>query len=131
MKGSDLLRQIFSFAGVGGLATVTHVSIALACAHWLSWGSLASNGLGAAVAFCVSYFGNELLTFGNERRRRESIWRYALTSFAGFLVASAIMAIVNANDWPVIVYAIATIVIVPPITFVLARTWVFRKPDCH
>lgn len=128
MTGREIGRQLLSFGGVGILATLTHVSIALACAEWFAWGPIASNGLGAAIAFFVSYFGNELLTFGNERSRSESLWRYAATSFAGFLAASAIMAFVQAKGLPSLTYALATVLIVPPLTFLLARIWVFRKP---
>ena len=128
MSHRGIIRQLFSFGGVGIAATLVHVAVAMILSYSIGWGAVASNAAAATLAFFVSYFGNEKLTFSNERGRAASLWRYATLTLLSFVVASGIMMWVDASGLQPYVYALIVPLIVPPMTFLLARMWVFRKP---
>lgn len=118
-------RQISSFGGVGIIATVTHISVALGASELAGWSSISSNGAGAAIAFLVSFLGNAQFTFTGTRPRVASLWRYGLIAFSGFVIASGIMELVEWQDMHRLFYVLFVLLTVPPISFLLAKHWAY------
>jgi putative flippase GtrA len=121
----QVLRQILSFGAVGIAATVTHIAAA-----WIAFEAgglhpLIANLIGAITAFVVSFAGNAIATFQTERAVTNSAMRYFAISLLSYVMASAIMMLVEAQEWPTFVYAVMVLATIPPTTFLLAKFWAF------
>ena len=120
-------RQFVSFGAIGIIATATHVVIA-----WFSYSSGGvhpglANLLGAVTAFIISFYGNRSLTFKSNRAVSESVWRYMIISLVSYLFATAIMLTIERYRLPPYLFIFFVIIAVPPITFVLAKSWAFSE----
>ena len=121
-----LLRQALSFSAVGIVATLAHVLIAWAIINLTILNPYVGNLLGACTAFAVSFFGNAGLTFRTERSLWDCAPRYACISLFSFIMTSAILAFVQHEGLPTYAYALLVLAVVPPVTFLLSKFWVFR-----
>ncbi len=118
--------QVIKFGGVGVLATLVHVFTALAARSLLHVEVQQANLIGFALAFVVSYTGHARVTFNAPMRSGQQIYRFALVALTGFAASSATVWAVTGPmglSFPVAMAAVA--VIVPAISFVAMRMWVF------
>ncbi|AZL59488.1 GtrA family protein [Tabrizicola piscis] len=118
--------QVIKFGGVGILATLVHVFTALAARSLLHVEVQQANLIGFALAFVVSYTGHARVTFNAPMRSGQQIYRFALVALTGFAASSATVWAVTGPmglSFPVAMAAVA--VIVPAISFVAMRMWVF------
>ncbi|HNG16754.1 MAG TPA: GtrA family protein [Accumulibacter sp.] len=125
----QVLRQIGWFVGVGCAAAATHWAVAVAGIGRLQLAPAVANLLGWLVALLVSFSGHYLLTF---RHHAKSLWpalgRFFLLSAGGFAVNElAFVVLLNATSLPYQHLLAAILVAVAGLTFVLSRSWAFRR----
>lgn len=126
MKTPALFRQASRFAVVGGLATVTHLAVALAANSLLKLPPLTANLAGYVCAVLVSYFGNARWSF-EKTRDWGQFARFILMSLAGLALNQAITWVATGPLGLPFWLALGIVVaVVPIVTFVVARIWVFE-----
>lgn len=122
-----MLAQIVRFGGVGGLATLAHVAVALVAQRGLAVTEQQANFLGFLTAVTLSYVGHARFTFQAPVGSARQIQRFALTSLLGLAASSGTVWLVDTMLGLGFVAAMAVVaVVVPATTFLVMRFWVFR-----
>lgn len=120
--------EIVRFVIVGGAASATHFAVGLSLnrfAHWAPW---QANIAAFLVALLVSYFGNSIVTFGVEARRADAFAKFALMSVAAFALNQGIVTLLTVfAHWPYWAALCVVLILVPPMTYVLAKYWALAE----
>lgn len=123
-----LARQAIRFAIVGVAATATHVAVAVAAVEAATVRPIWANLIAFGAALFVSYLGNHRWTFGRARAHGRHFPRFAVVAVSGLAFNQAIMwglAERAGTDYRI---ALAVVVlVVPALTFVLSKLWVFGR----
>ena len=123
----ELLRTLFRFGIVGITAAGVHAGIFLALVEMFNWSGLAANIAGFALAFVVSYLGQSRFTFGIAGPPG-AVLRFLATALTGLVLNAAsawlIVDILERSPYWVLPFLL---VIVPAITFLMMRFWVFPR----
>ena len=123
------LRKVARFAVIGVAATATHVTIGLLLAEGLGMAPFWANFIAFSAAVFVSYFGNLIWTFDMAAARLGRLPRFAVVSLSGLAANQAIVfATVNMAGWNYRVALAIVLLIVPALTYLANRQWVFRAP---
>jgi putative flippase GtrA len=121
-----MLRQLIRFAGVGGLATVLHVAVALLVQHALPVSAQAANFAGFCAAVTLSYFGHARFTFQVGAQSGGQFLRFVATSLLGLATSSSTVWLITTklgfSFWVAMVVVAAA---VPLMTYIAMRYWVF------
>jgi putative flippase GtrA len=123
-----MLAQLIRFAGVGGVATLAHVLVALAVQAALPVTPQQANlaGFGAGVA--VSYTGHARVTFGAPLRLGAQFARFFLLSLLGLSASSVTVQVTTSLlGWGFGAAMAAVAVIVPACSYLAMRFWVFAR----
>ncbi|MCB8839383.1 GtrA family protein [Aurantimonas sp. VKM B-3413] len=126
--------QYAKFGLVGGFATLFHSILFVAFVGGLGVRPMLANSLAFSCALVVSYLGNYRWTFGAGSRSWLSFTKFAVVSLIGFgLNSLAIFVIVDRLELSYLYSLPVMIGLVPPVVFVLNRTWTFgaRQPPAH
>lgn len=119
--------MVLRFAVSGGLATATHILVFVTVVEWLSVRPVVASGIAFVAALFVSYGMNYHWTFSVSGPHRVMLPRFALVAVLGLLLNLGITyAVVDmAGYW--YGYALLLVVLlVPAMTFVLSKLWVFN-----
>lgn len=122
-----LFRQLLSFGSVGMLATLAHVAVAYLLLTGTSINPYLANLAGFLSAVGISFIGNARLTFGYSENWWPAFARFAVVSLTSLGLTSAILAVVEARGLAYWTYVLATLAIVPVLTFMLSKFWVFAS----
>lgn len=128
MKWFDpaIVGQLLRFGGVGVLATMVHILVALAARNAFEIAPLQANFAGFGVAFLVSYFGHARFTFGASETPLHQFLRFLFVAVFGLAVSSSAVWLIDLKLRFGFTFAmIAVGVLVPTATFVAMRFWVF------
>lgn len=118
--------QFARFAMVGGAATLSHVVIAMLCYELLDLRPLRANFFAFCGALFVSYLGNHRWTFAMRGEHLARFPRFVVTAVTGLaLNQSIVYAMVEVMGWHYRFALAAVILIVPALSFLLNRGWVF------
>lgn len=121
------LRQAARFAAVGGAATATHLCVGLLLAENLHLAPFWANLCAFATAVLVSYFGNLIWTFGMASEGLGPLPRFVTLALCGLAANQAIVfAAVNLAGWSYRVALAIVLLVVPVLTYLASRQWVFR-----
>ncbi|MBC7154792.1 MAG: GtrA family protein [Rhodobacteraceae bacterium] len=119
------MQQLLRFGGVGVLATVVHVLVALT-ASGAGVAPLAANFSGFGTALCFSYLGHARFTFGTVPRFGAEAGRFAVTALMGLCASSLTVWAVDMRLGLGMGAAMAAVaLIVPAATYIGLRFWVF------
>lgn len=122
-----LAAAFVRFAAVGALATAVHAAVFALAIETTPLDPVVATSIAFAVAFAVGFALNRRWTFRSRGDARAQLPRYLATQVAGLALNAAIMALaVHAQRWSPYAGLALGIVLVPPVTFALARSWVFR-----
>jgi putative flippase GtrA len=115
------------FLAVGGIATLTHLTVALSLIHLLIMHPMVANTLAFLTAFGLSFAGNYYWTFGEPGNLRATMHRFLLVSSSAFAVNTILLAALISTGWltPLDATLLAALVI-PALTFTASRWWAFR-----
>lgn len=121
-----ILRQLLVFGMVGVVATATHYLVALACHEGLGINLYAANLAGYGTAVALSYIGHGKLTF-QAVLNQSVLQRFLAVSLAVFLTSEGLLAALEAGlQLPHRLSLAVVVLIIPCITFVLNKFWVYR-----
>ena len=121
-----MIGQISRFVGVGVLATLIHLTVALVVSVGLDAAPQAANGAGFLAAVAFSYLGHARLTFRVVPNHRSHAPRFVATALTGLGVSAGLTQIIAV--WfgaPFIVAMLVVALAVPAATYVLCQLWVF------
>ena len=121
------IRQLVTFGFVGVAATVTHAGLAYGLMVMSDINAYLANLVGYICAVAVSFAGHARLTFDYRDSWWRAFGRFMVVSSSSLVVSTIILAIVRHHSLEPWVYALATLTIVPPLTFVLSKFWVFAR----
>lgn len=115
------------FGMVGAAATAVHITVV-----WLLVGTgwfpvLAANLVAFLTAFGISFTGNYCWTFSRPGCPRRALARFFLISGSAFTANTVVLAALLRTGWLAPqVAAVASAALIPVITFLASRLWVFR-----
>jgi len=122
-------RRAARFAVVGGAATATHLTVGLLLAEGLGMAPFWANFLAFSAAVFVSYFGNLIWTFDLAEAGLERLPRFMVVALSGLAANQAIVFFaVNVAGWSYRLALAIVLLIVPALTYLANRQWVFRAP---
>lgn len=127
-----LSRQLLRFGIIGVCATITHAVALFLGVEVLGLSPVPANGAAFSLAVLVTFFGQSLWVFENLSFSGRRVTRFCLVAFTGLAANIAIMALtvgtLNLHYW---IGFSAVITVVPAVTFVVSKLWVFRSssPD--
>lgn len=122
----QIVKQLFRFGIVGGLATILNSLIFVLLVNWLHFRPLIGNFLAFLVAFLVSYFGHFLWTFKNKSHNRKKLVKFLITSLIGLAINSGFVWIfMHHFHQSAYVTTIPMIFITPLFVFCINKFWVF------
>ena len=116
------------FALTGGLATLTHLAVALLLIR-AGVAPLVSNALAFVTAFMVSFWGHHLFSFaGHGAAVGQAFRRFLIVSGVGFLTNETVLFLLlkRVPDYPSAAL-LASTAVAAVLTFVLSRQWAFRR----
>ena len=123
---SALPAQFARFAVVGGLATLVHLAVGLGLAEGLGVAPWPANLAAFSTAVFVSYFGNQHWTFGSRNRGLGRLPHFLAIALLGLALNQALVyALVDRLGWRYPAALAVVVTVVPLLSFVLNRTWVF------
>lgn len=125
-----MLATLIRFGGVGGLATLVHVLVALTAEHSLSLSAQQANLAGFLVSVLLSYFGHAHVTFRSGQGSALRFLRFVVVALTGYAVSSLTVALITGPlGLPFAVAMVAVAMVVPATSFVAMRFWVFRGSE--
>jgi len=129
-RAGALLREVWTlvrFSLVGGGATLLHFWVAsLLVVAWEASPFLA-NAAGFATAFLFSFVGQHFFAFRSRRRVTATILRFTLVALTAFLASNLVLAgLVQWQALPPLAATLLAACVIPAVSFVLYRWWVFH-----
>lgn len=122
-----LVRSFGRFAVVGVAATAVHAAVFALVVETTRVDPVAATAVAFAVAFVCGFVLNRRWTFGSRADPLAQLPRYLAAQLVGLALSAAIMAFaVHGRHWSPYVGLALSIALVPPVTYALARWWVFR-----
>lgn len=123
----ETLYQFIRFAMVGGLATSVHYASALLLYYYVGLTSVMSNVGAYFVALCVSLIGQSLFTFGQRISKKVAV-RFAVVSLSSAIATIAMTELLTKLlNLPFWLSLIIVITIIPLLTFLFQKTWVYKE----
>jgi putative flippase GtrA len=125
----ELLKQVMRFVVIGTLAAMVNLSIVISLVEANVLSPLLANIFGFAVAFQVSYFGHRYWTFNRTYNTHKiAVPRLLLISGSSFIANEGIFYLfLNLFQLPYIFALFSTLTVLPIISFILNKLWVFQE----
>ncbi|WP_218630078.1 GtrA family protein [Sedimentimonas flavescens] len=121
-----MVGQLIRFGGVGGIATLVHVLMAMALQGPLALPPLQANFGGFCAALLISYIGHARITFDADLRHAPQFVRFVTIALIGLATSSTTVWLIDTRLGAGFGIAMAAVaVLVPLMTFVTLRLWVF------
>ena len=122
-----LAREFVRFAVVGAVATTIHAAVFALLVETTPLDPVVATAIAFVVAFAAGFALNRTWTFGSRADPVAQLPRYLVVQLVGLALNAAIMAFaVHVQRWSPYAGLALAIVLVPPVTFALARGWAFR-----
>lgn len=123
----QLIKQLFRFGVVGGVATLLNSAVFIILVNALKIEPLLGNFLAFLAAFSVSYFGHSWWTFKHTRHSKEKVMKFLLTSLIGLAVNSAfVWILMHKLHQSAYVATLPMIFVTPLFIFFINKSWVFK-----
>lgn len=120
-----MIARLTRFVGIGGLATLVHVTAALFGREVFGLSEMTANGFGWLAAVAISYFGHLRVTFAVLPNHATQLPRFLLISAGGLVVSSATVALVTVAGGNFALAMVSVAVLVPLASYLLMQLWVF------
>ncbi|MFT5335940.1 MAG: putative flippase GtrA [Halioglobus sp.] len=113
---------------VGGLGTVTHLSLLYLFVEFLFLSPLVASSTAFVCVVLQSYSLNRNWTFQSDKAHATTLPRYVIVSCFGFATNLAIMFVmINIFALWYMAAQIVTIVVIPAMNFLLNKYWTFSE----
>ena len=123
------MRSLIRFGITGALATATHVVVFVLLVEWLHLRPVWAAAPAFLAAVGVSYGLNYRWTFAAEGPHRVMAPRFMLVALAGLALNLGITWLIVDLALLWYGYALMTVIaVVPLLTYLLSRFWVFSRP---
>lgn len=121
-------REPLVFGIVGVASTLTYLAVSLLCAAALDGRAMLSSLIGHSVATLVSFFGHHRLTFRRTGRYGHYGTRFFVLMIINYLLNAAIIqGVVHWLGYPAQAGFVAVALIVPGISYLISKFWVFHQ----
>ena len=122
-----LAQEFVRFAVVGAVATTIHAAVFTLLVETTPLDPVVATVIAFFVAFVAGFALNRAWTFRSRADPIAQLPRYLAVQLVGLALNAAIMALaVHVQHWSPYIGLGLAIVLVPPVTFALARGWAFR-----
>ena len=114
-----------------GMAGIVATAIYFACV-WLlvdvfGFGPVAAAVIATMIVIVTSYVINRAFVFETNRAHGSAFTRFVLASLLGIAANTGLMYLATTVlSWPYLVGAALTVLVVPPMNFVVNQFWAFR-----
>ncbi|WP_424941667.1 GtrA family protein [Aliiroseovarius sp. S253] len=123
-----MFMQLVRFAGVGGLATLVHVCVALIANSVFGLDGLVANFSGFIAAVLLSYFGHARITFQTRPDHAQHMPRFLFVSLVGLLTSSSVVWLITERMGQGFGLSMALVAIAVPLaSFFAMKFWVFAQ----
>lgn len=121
------LVEVAKFAIVGMIATGIHIITGLTLLHGFEFALLSANLLAFCLALGFSYFGHYFWTFQSDTHHVVALPKFFFVAIAAALVNNSLLLLSQAFAFgeKSVVFIVSALV-VPALSFVLGRIWVFH-----
>jgi putative flippase GtrA len=119
------LSQIFRFGLVGLIATSAHMGVALLSNLGFGVAAQPSNFVAFCAAFLVSFIGHHNFSFRSRKNHIQTLPRFGVAAASGYLSSAVALGIFQAMGMPSGVSLLLSAGVVPAVSFLLNRSWVF------
>jgi putative flippase GtrA len=125
---TNLIKQIIQFGIVGVTAALVHFTVVVSLVELYLLRPLIANIAAFLVAFNVSYLGHRNFTFrGTTTRHQVAIPRLFFTSCGLFAANEGLFYFfMNVTKLPYTAALLLVLFILPVVTFMINKLWVFR-----
>jgi len=121
---TEIFRAV-RFGMVGGLSTLTYITMVIALSKLTSLDPIAINTLAYVTGFTISATGHSLFSFRLKSGYQQAVAKFFIVSMSGMLFSNAVIFIaLKYFDVP-IAQALG-VAVVPAYSFTLSRLWAFR-----
>ncbi len=115
------------FGMVGITATAVHIIVVSFLLSEIQFPTLLANTLAFLTAFSISFTGNYFWTFQTPGSLRKVMQRFLLISISAFIANTLLLATILSAKWfSPLFSAIVSATLIPVMTFLVSRLWVFR-----
>ena len=116
-------HRIARFALVGGMATLTHITVAFIFIALAGDKVFLANLLGFGCAFSLSYFLQSLFVFKHKTSWRNA-FRFFVVQLTGLLVAQSISQLLS--TYSPYYRILLVVVLIPLVTYFIHKIWTFK-----
>jgi putative flippase GtrA len=121
-----MLVSMVKYFVVGGLGTITHLSLLYATVEYLSFEPLVGSSVVFIWVVIQSYLLNKNWTFENNSKHTSTLPRYLVVSGIGFLSNLLLMYLmINVLELWYMLAQILTVTVIPAMNFLLNKYWTF------
>lgn len=121
-----MFAQLLRFGGIGGLATLVHVAVAMIMRGSVEMTPLQSNLAGFVSALLFSYLGHARCTFRVGLNSGTQILRFVFIALLGLAISSGTVRSAEALGFDFGIAMAVVAVLVPVVTYLALRLWVFE-----
>lgn len=123
---SPALQQVIRFASTGAATTLLHIGMFIVAIKWWAWPPVAANGAAFVVATIFAYIVNTGWSF-QQRTNYQTAFRYLLVICVNLLLAILLAAFTERMGWHYGLGLAATVLVLPPLSFLLHRTFTYSN----
>ncbi len=117
------------FGTVGAAATLFYAVLVAIFGFTIGIAPLYAHGLAYLFAIPLSYIGQRKWAFRHKGSKRASFFRFLVAALSAFIISTALVMLILAAGYPAILGTLCTMVVVPSVSFVVMRFWVFKEPQ--
>ncbi|OEE68782.1 polysaccharide synthesis protein GtrA [Enterovibrio norvegicus FF-33] len=119
-----LAHRVARFGLTGGLASLTHISVAFAMLHFSASSVFAANLIGFACAFSLSYLMQSLFVFKKSLSLKNAT-RFFIVQFSALLISQLISeSLSDTNNY---LRVMLVVFMIPMVTYVIHRFWTYKE----
>ncbi|WP_171181796.1 GtrA family protein [Ruegeria sp. HKCCD8929] len=124
-----MIAQVIRFCGIGGLATLTHVTVAVLTQSLFGLAPLHANFAGFAGALFLSYLGHSRWTFGVAAYHGLQFSRFVAVALIGLATSSGTVWLFGQMGLGFGASMLCVAVLVPAVTYLALKFWVFDDAE--
>ncbi len=123
--------RLWRFVFVGGLSTILYGIFSFTLILILNLSAFTTHLMAYALVLPFSFLGHRRITFSYKGPGLWAFIRFSLTSVLALSVSSWLVWYLQATGSPAVWGIVATMVIVPMVSYLVMSIWVFPEPAQH
>jgi len=128
MKAMTLTERVIRYGVAGVLATAIYFLAVFLLVERAKITPVTAAVIATAIVIVTSYVINRVFVFDTNRAHHSAFARFVVASLFGIAANTGLMYVATKMfAWPYLVGAALTILVVPPMNFVVNQFWAFRS----